>query len=87
MGQINEIANEKRLRKNLLSWHYRKSKTVAVIDLLDSTYQAWRWKVTKRCDPEDKLKKGLDFRDAIKKANLNELEDLDRINCEMRLGI
>jgi hypothetical protein len=71
-----------KLRNRLLSWHYSKSKTLTILDLLQSNYQSFRYRVQRRLQVDE-----LDFRQAIKKATLDELQMLDEIkNCE-RLGI
>jgi hypothetical protein len=74
------MSNEK-LRKRLLSWHYRKVKGTGIVDLLESTYQCFRYKVQQRVD------RTLNFREAIVLANDDELEMLDIIRIEARLNI
>ncbi|HYE53686.1 MAG TPA: hypothetical protein VD996_02545 [Chitinophagaceae bacterium] len=71
---------ENKLRKRLLNWHYYKSKTVSVVDLLESTYQSFRYRVGNRIGNS-----GISFRDAIKQANQDELEQLDNIILEDRI--
>ncbi len=74
--------DEKRLRKKMLKWHYDKSRTIHIINLLQSNYQSFRYKVQRRLDEER-----LDFREAIKKATIDELYDLQNIIDEERIGI
>lgn len=74
--------DEKKLRKKLLRWHYDKSRTIHIVNLLQSTYQCFRYRVQNRLG-ETKL----DFREAIKKANKSELWELQNIIDEERLGI
>lgn len=73
--------DHKALRKRLMQWHRNKQKSIAIVDLLDSTYQTFRNKVCTR------LEKDLDFYDAIKEANLEELQKLDMIILEFKLNI
>ncbi len=74
--------NEATIRKKLLRWHYDKSRTIKIIDLLKSNYQRFRYMV------QDRVDKGqLDFREAIKLATENELWDLQNIIDEERIGI
>lgn len=69
------------LRSRLLRWHSRKVKSVGVVDLLESFYQGFRRRVSK-AEGRD-----LNLRDAIKLANVSELERLDIHITEERLGI
>lgn len=71
-----------KLRNRLLSWHYQKAKTLSILDLLQSNYQSFRYRVQNRLNVNN-----LDFREAIKKATLDELQMLDEIKNEERLGI
>lgn len=71
----------KKLRRQLLNWHYKKCNTISIVDLLESDYQRFRNMVCRRTGEE------LDFREAIKKANLDELTTLMEIRDEKRLGI
>lgn len=71
-----------RLRKKLLQWHYRKAGTIKIVDLLQSDYQRFRRMVQRRIGNGD-----LDFREAIEKANIDELQMLDMTIIEERLGI
>lgn len=72
------------LRKKLLRWHYNKTRTISIVDLLESGYQGFRRRVARRLeqDPES-----YNFRDAIKFANLEELRYLQGRIDEDRLGL
>ncbi len=76
-----EDTHIRELRKRLLNWHYSKTKTITIFDLLTSDYQRFRIKVSHR------IGKDLDFREAIKQANEDELHMLEQIRDELRLGI
>lgn len=69
------------LRKRLLNWHYKKSKTIAIIELLESDYQRFRNLVKRR------IERDIDFREAIKLANYDELTLLEQIRDEKRANI
>lgn len=71
----------KRLRKRLKRWHYRKAKGLGVIDLLDSNYQGFRYRVQARLD------RPIGFIEALNLANADELQQLDNYILEERLGI
>lgn len=61
------------LRTRLLLWHSGMNSGLQIFDLLESGYQAFRRRVAGRVDiPDDKM----DFREAIKIANDEELESL-----------
>lgn len=64
------ITREQWLRRKLLNWHYHKVRTLSVFNLLEAGYQKFRNDVSNR------LGANVDFREAIKKANLKELEYL-----------
>lgn len=66
----------------MLRWHYDKGRTIHIIDLLSSTYQSFRFRVQHRTNIDK-----LDFREAIKKANYDELCHLQNVIDEQRLGI
>lgn len=70
------------LRQRLLSWHYAKSRTISIVDLLESDYQGFRRKVGNRVGNSN-----INFRDAIKDASEDELIGLDILRTEKRLGI
>jgi hypothetical protein len=74
--------DEIKLRKKLLRWHYNKLRTIGIVELLQSTYQCFRYRVQHRVN-----KGQIDFREAIKLANENELWDLQNIIDEERAGI
>lgn len=76
-----KIEEIRKLRKRLLSWHYKKCRGTQIMDLLESDYQVFRWKVCHR------LEKELNFMEAIKQANEEELYELENIKTEKRLGI
>lgn len=82
MNEESKIQELLRLRKKLLKWHYDKSRTINIVDLLSSNYQRFRYMVAHRVDNCK-----LDFREAIKIATLEELQDLQNIIDEERLGI
>jgi hypothetical protein len=58
-----------------------KSQNLTLIDLLDSNYQKFRNDVCRRLDRQ------VDFREAIKLANEDELRYLDNYILEEKLGI
>ena len=66
--------DEKLLRKKLLKWHYDKSRNISIVNLLQSTYQCFRYRVENRLGLQR-----LDFREAIKQANMIELSELQNI--------
>ncbi|MBW2962294.1 hypothetical protein [Mesonia aestuariivivens] len=70
-----------KLRKRLMQWHRNKQKSIKIIELLDSNYQRFRNKVSKRLSDEN-----IDFYDAIKKANVDELEILDMVILNEKLN-
>lgn len=75
---------EKKLRKKMLRWHYDKSRSINIVDLLESCYQVFRSRVERRLNMSYR---SLDFREAIKKATLKELEYLQATIDEKRLKI
>lgn len=82
MSDIQKQAeNHKALRKRLLAWHYNRSKTIKIVELLQSNYQCFRYKVKNR------IGRDIDFREAIKIATMDELEKLSEIIDEERIGI
>lgn len=76
-----EKLNFDKLRKRLLNWHYQKCNGINILDLLESDYQRFRFRVKQR------LGRDIDFRDAIKLATYDELTMLEQIRDEKRLGI
>lgn len=70
----------KLLRNRLLSWHNSKSKTISIVDLMDSNFQAWRRRIEIRLENHETL----DFRDAIRSATMDELQRLDILILEDR---
>lgn len=81
---INEMEQDdiKKLRKRLLNWHYKKAKTISIVDLLESGYQCFRRNVGRRVKNPD-----IDFREAIKVANEDELSQLLQYRDETKIGI
>lgn len=71
----------KALRAKLLGWHYQKSRTISIVDLLESDYQRFRRMVARRVGND------IDFREAIKLATIEELSLLQQIRDEKRAGI
>jgi hypothetical protein len=72
--------DETYFRKKLLSWHYNKSRTINIVDLLQSNYQCFRRRVQMRVDNGE-----LDFREAIRRANLEEMLYLQNVIDEERI--
>lgn len=64
------------LRKYLLNWHRGKVSSIGFVELLSSSYQSFRNRVNSRTGLD------LDFREAIKEANENELGYLDSVILE-----
>ena len=71
----------KDLRKRMMQWHRNKQKSIKIIDLLGSNYQCFRSRVCRRLDVD------LDFYEAIKQANYDELTYLNNYILEEKLGI
>lgn len=69
------------LRNRLMQWHRNKQKSIKIIDLASSDYQTFRHTVNNR------LGKNLNYYDAIKQANEEELQKLDNIILEEKLNI
>lgn len=71
-------------RQRLLNWHYQKVRSISMLDLLESDYQNFRTMVEQRLNLPYR---SLDFREAIKKANDQELTYLEITRDEKRVGI
>lgn len=76
-----EKLNCDKLRKRLLNWHYKKCNGIGIIELLESDYQRFRFRVKQR------VGRDIDFREAIKLAVYDELTMLEQIRDEKQLGI
>lgn len=73
-------SEHKELRKRLLQWHRNKQQSINIILLADSNYQIFRNTVNRRLGTD------LDYYDAIKQANLEELQKLDMVILDEKLN-
>lgn len=81
-SEIKKLSYEQKLRKRLHNWYNHKSKTVAIVDLLQSDYGAFRRGVAMDLKIDSSL---FNFKDAIKKASLQRLEQLDNIILDSKI--
>lgn len=71
-----------RLRAKHRSWYYRIRRSIDFINLAESDWQRWRHHVGERVGNRD-----IFWTNALSVATLEELEDLDELRNEKRLGI